>query len=97
MRHALLAALAACIVTLPLVDKAAADGSRQPAGGAHMSSYVTDPFHDPRSLYSQRRSTGQILGQPMLSENAGVHVRRPAAGSHWTSGRSSGQSWRRLR
>jgi hypothetical protein len=48
-------------------------GSRQAAGGAHMSSYVSDPYHDPRSAHSQHHSTGQILGQPMLSENAGAH------------------------
>lgn len=93
MRYCLLAAAAACIVTLPMIGGAKADGSRQAAGGAHMSSYVNDPYHDPRSLYSQRRSTGQILGQPMLSENAGIHARRPVAEPHWTSGRT----WRRTR
>lgn len=47
-------------------------GSRQPAGGGFMSSYQDDPYHDPRSLHSQRAGTGQILGAPMLSENAGA-------------------------
>lgn len=66
--------------------QAGADGSRQPAGGAHMSSYVSDPSHDPRSLYSQRRGTGQILGQPMFSESAGAHGSRRRAHRHWSSG-----------
>ncbi|MFE1602405.1 hypothetical protein [Methylobacterium sp. ID0610] len=42
------------------------EGSRMPAGGAHMSSYVNHPNHDPRSHYWQRRSGGQILGAPMV-------------------------------
>lgn len=62
------------------------DGSRQPAGGAHMSSYQSDPYHDPRSLYSQRRGTGQILGQPMLSERAGAHGAHRTMQRHWSSG-----------
>ncbi len=62
------------------------DGSRQPAGGAHMSSYVHEPNHDPRSLYSQRRGSGQILGQPMFSEGAGAHGPNRRSHRHWSSG-----------
>nr|WP_245516444.1 MULTISPECIES: hypothetical protein [Methylobacterium] len=70
-----------------LAGPAAAEGSRQPAGGAHMSSFVHHPEHDPRSLYSQRRATGQILGQPMLSERAGAHRAAPrVVEPHWASG-----------
>lgn len=67
-------------------------GSRQQAGGAFMSSYVDDPYHDPRSLHSQRMGTGQILGAPMLSENAGAKgnaraaLRRGVVEPHWAAG-----------
>ncbi|WP_345820753.1 hypothetical protein ACN9MF_08065 [Methylobacterium fujisawaense] len=62
-------------------------GSRQAAGGGHMSSYVSDPHHDPRSLHSQRAGTGQLLGAPMLHERAGTTVaRRRAVDPHWASG-----------
>ncbi|MCF4129226.1 hypothetical protein [Methylobacterium sp. SyP6R] len=52
------------------------EGSRQAAGGGFMSSYVTGPYHDPRSQFSQRAGTGEIqreilgeiLGQPMVAE-----------------------------
>ncbi len=61
------------MVGLPLAAQAeSGSGSRQAAGGGFMSSYQDDPYHDPRSLHSQRAGTGQILGAPMLSENAGV-------------------------
>jgi len=70
---------------LPLAAQAEGQGgSRQAAGGAHMSSYVNDPNHDPHSLWSQHNRTGQILGAPMVSENAGAHPR--AARPHWTAG-----------
>jgi hypothetical protein len=62
-----------------------ADGSRQAAGGGFMSSYVSDPYHDPRSVRSQRLGSGQILGAPMFHEGAGHHARRPVGG-HWASG-----------
>ncbi|GJE31471.1 hypothetical protein [Methylobacterium oxalidis] len=84
------AAPAVLALLLGLTGHAAAEGSRQPAGGAHMSSFVHHPYHDPRSLHSQRRSTGQILGQPMLSERAGMHRGSPRlVEPHWASG------WRR--
>jgi hypothetical protein len=61
------------MIGLPLAAQAdSGGGSRQPAGGGFMSSYQDDPYHDPRSLHSQRAGTGQILGAPMLSENAGA-------------------------
>ncbi|MEA1832076.1 hypothetical protein U8607_08270 [Methylobacterium durans] len=86
------AASAALALVLGLTVSATAEGSRQPAGGAHMSSFVHHPYHDPRSLHSQRRATGQILGQPMLSERAGAHRAEPRAveprlvAPHWASG-----------
>ncbi|MGX5777088.1 hypothetical protein [Methylorubrum zatmanii] len=93
--------LAAALIA-PVATQAAdgGSGSRQQAGGAFMSSYVDDPYHDPRSLHSQRNGTGQILGAPMLSENAGAKtsparaaLREGAVGSRW----SAGQAPRRTR
>lgn len=81
-------------VAFPVAAQAeGADGSRQAAGGGFMSSYVDSPYHDPRSLHSQRNGSGQILGQPMLSENAGARpseartaVRRGTVQPHWAAG-----------
>ncbi|WP_210287413.1 hypothetical protein [Methylobacterium sp. R2-1] len=87
--------LAAMTVALPIAAQAqdGGSGSRQQAGGAFMSSYVDDPYHDPRSVHSQRMGTGQILGAPMLSENAGAKggvartaVRRGSVEPHWSAG-----------
>lgn len=89
MKYIISTFVVAAALALPQAAMADAEGSRQPAGGAHMSSYQTDPQHDPRSLFSQRRGSGQILGQPMLSENAGAHgVRRGVpADPRWAVGR----------
>lgn len=81
-------------VAFPMAAQAeGADGSRQAAGGGFMSSYVDNPYHDPRSRHSQRAGTGQILGQPMLSENAGARpsatrtaVRRDMVEPRWATG-----------
>ncbi|ACS40777.1 hypothetical protein MexAM1_META1p3029 [Methylorubrum extorquens AM1] len=87
--------LAAAAVALPLTAQAqdGGNGSRQQAGGGFMSSYVDDPYHDPRSLHSQRAGSGQILGAPMLSENAGAKggdirpaARLGAVQTHWSAG-----------
>lgn len=78
---ALVSALSAS--TAALAD--GGDGSRQAAGGGFMSSYVSDPYHDPRSMHSQRRGSGQIQGAPMFHEGAGHHARRAVGGS-WASG-----------
>ncbi|ACB81101.1 conserved hypothetical protein [Methylorubrum populi BJ001] len=87
--------LAAAAIALPMTAQAqdGGSGSRQQAGGGFMSSYVDDPYHDPRSLHSQRAGTGQILGAPMLSENAGAKsvaaraaVRRGVVEPHWSAG-----------
>lgn len=74
---------------LPLSAQAA-DGSRMPAGGNLMSSYVTHEHHDPRSLWSQQNGTGQILGSPNFHENGGAQrvSRQPATQPHWASGTS---------
>lgn len=84
---AALTLIAALAPGLALAD--GGDGSRQAAGGGFMSSYASDPYHDPRSVHSQRRGTGQILGQPMLHEGAGAHYagRRAAPSGTWAIGR----------
>lgn len=46
--------------------------SEMPAGGAFMNSYTSDPYFDPKSLYSQHNSLGDIGGQPMLAEPLGA-------------------------
>jgi hypothetical protein len=96
MKRTVAATVLAAALAFPLAAHAGGDGSdRQPAGGGFMSSYVSDPYHDPRSLYSLRRGRGQILGQPMLSEGAGVHQpRRGTLESHWASGTLSGRTHR---
>ena len=70
MRGLFAAVVLSAVVALPVA--AQAEGSRMPAGGNLMSSYVDHPHHDPRSLWSQSNRTGQILGQPMVSERAGA-------------------------
>lgn len=94
MQRFMAAILFTGVVALPLAAQAeGGDGSRQAAGGGFMSSYVNDPYHDPRSLHSQRAGSGQIQGQPMLSEGAGVHggahsklSRRNVIDPHWAAG-----------
>jgi hypothetical protein len=46
--------------------------NRQPAGGAFMNSYTTDPYFDPKSFYSQNQSPGDVGGQPLLVEPSGT-------------------------
>ena len=93
---AVLAAAAAPLL-MPLAAEAGegGGGSRQVAGGGHMSSYISDPHHDPRSLHAQRMGTGQILGAPMLHERAGAALVRRPVESHWASG--TAQNHRPLR
>ncbi|MCJ2073284.1 hypothetical protein MKK75_31620 [Methylobacterium sp. J-030] len=88
LRPALGLAVLAAAVAAPLTVQAGegGNGSRQAAGGAHMSSYISDPDHDPRSLHSQRLGTGQILGAPMLHERAGAAMVRRPVEPHWASG-----------
>lgn len=95
MRNVFAFGVLAAIVVLPLAAHAESGGDRMPAGGAFMSSYQSDPYHDPRSLRSQRAGTGQILGAPMLSENAGIKdspvrsaIRRGTVAPNWATGRS---------
>ncbi len=87
LRPTLGLAVLASAVLVPLAAQAGegGGGSRQVAGGGYMSSYVSDPHHDPRSLHSQRMGTGQILGAPMLHERAGAALVRPVD-PHWASG-----------
>lgn len=91
MRRLFAVTVLAAAIALPVA--AQAEGSRMPAGGNLMSSYVDDPNHDPRSVWSQANRTGQILGQPMMHENAGAPsnsrriVTREQVGSpNWTAG-----------
>lgn len=56
--------------------------SRVPAGGAFMNSYTSDPYFDPKSIWSQQHSTGDIGGQIMLAEPSGY----PPACSIFDSG-----------
>ena len=62
--------LAALAILSPWATSALAR-NEQPAGGAFMSSYTSDPYFDPRSRYSQEHSLGDIGGQPMLTEPNG--------------------------
>jgi len=78
-------AAAFVVALLPFAAQAEGQsGSRQAAGGAHMSSYVRHHDHDPHSLWSQQNGTGQVLGAPMRHENAGAHPR--SGKSHWAAG-----------
>ncbi|WP_236960369.1 hypothetical protein [Methylobacterium durans] len=89
MNRLVAATVFAAALAMPLAAQAGPDGSRQAAGGAFMSSYIGDPYHDPRSLHAQRRGTGQILGQPMLAEEAGVRMpARAGLAGTWASGLS---------
>ncbi|MCJ2125964.1 hypothetical protein [Methylobacterium sp. J-077] len=87
-RRFLTLGLLAGALAVPMAAQAG-EGSRQPAGGGHMSSYVSDPAHDPRSLHSQRMGSGQILGAPMVHDGAGATVSRGSVvDPHWASGRA---------
>ncbi|AWN46663.1 hypothetical protein DK419_10345 [Methylobacterium terrae] len=88
MRTHHLATLVAATLALPLLAAGAAradggGGGRMPAGGGHMSSYVNDPYHDPRSAYSQRRGTGQLLGAPMMADPGSRLLPRGAGVPAW--------------
>ena len=82
-------AIAALALALPfsvsLAQAGEGGGDRMQAGGGHMSSYVNDPYHDPRSLYAQRRGTGQLLGAPMYPD-APPLSRRDLVSPHWAVG-----------
>ncbi|SFV09876.1 hypothetical protein SAMN02799631_04971 [Methylobacterium sp. 174MFSha1.1] len=69
MKTIVVTTILATALALPAAARAeGGEGSRQAAGGGFMSSYVSDPYHDPRSHLSQRAGTGQIQGQPMVAE-----------------------------
>ncbi|CAM3085447.1 MULTISPECIES: hypothetical protein [Methylobacterium] len=81
--------LLAGALALPMAAQAGegGGGSRQAAGGGHMSSYVSDPSHDPRSLHSQRMGSGQLLGAPMMHDRGTATVSRGSVvDPHWASG-----------
>lgn len=87
-RFATLSLIAVALAMPGLARAEGADGSRQAAGGGHMSSYVSDPYHNPKSLHSQRLGTGQILGSPMFHDgpSAATVARRDIVEPHWASG-----------
>ncbi|KMO43968.1 hypothetical protein VQ03_05585 [Methylobacterium tarhaniae] len=84
-----LTTLVAATLALPLLaapGAARADGGgggRMPAGGAHMSSYVHHPYHDPRSSHWQKRSTGQLLGAPMMADQGARLLPRTSGVPAW--------------
>ncbi|MGT2478526.1 hypothetical protein ACU4GR_05750 [Methylobacterium oryzae CBMB20] len=91
-------ALLTGILVAPLAAQAGegGGGSRQAAGGGHMSSYISDPHHDPRSLHSQRSGSGQLLGAPMVHDRAGASVARGrVVDPHWASGTAERRRVRR--
>ncbi|TXN83311.1 hypothetical protein [Methylobacterium sp. WL8] len=57
-------AAAAVALSLQTTTKLLAQ-NRQPVGGAFLNSYTSDPYFDPKSAYSQRRSLGDLGGQPL--------------------------------
>ncbi len=80
-----LAILTAATMALPLLAAGAAradggGGGRMAAGGAHMSSYVHHPYHDPRSAHAQMRGSGQLLGAPMVVDRAATSLDRRGSG-----------------
>ena len=93
MRNTMILAVAAIILGATVAARAeGGEGSRQPAGGAHMSSYVGHPYHDPRSVYAQRRGTGQIQGAPMLTDQGPSSLTRGGlTRPSWAIGRSQRQ------
>ncbi|GJE45104.1 hypothetical protein [Methylobacterium soli] len=88
MERFVVATSLAVAVGLPVAAQAGGSGGdRQAAGGGFMSPSVSDPYHDPRSIDSQRRGTGQILGQSMTSENAGARTpQRDPIAPRWANG-----------
>lgn len=80
-----LVALALAVPSLARAD--GGEGSRQSAGGGFMSSFVNDPYHNPKSLHSQQLGTGQIAGSPMYHDGPAATVaRRDVVEPHWSSG-----------
>lgn len=87
-----LATLALAVPSLALAE--GGEGSRQAAGGGHMSSYISDPHHNPKSLHSQQMGTGQIAGSPMFNDGPATVRSRDLVAPHWASGTAPRRSHR---
>lgn len=88
-RFVTLSLLAVALAVPSLAQAEGGDGSRQAAGGGHMSSFVSDPYHNPKSLHSQMAGAGQISGAPMYNDGAmarGTVARRDVISPNWASG-----------
>ena len=89
-RFATLSLVAVALAVPTLAQAEGGDGSRQAAGGGHMSSFVSDPSHNPKSLYSQMVGTGQISGAPMFNDASSARTatvaRRDVISPNWASG-----------
>ena len=96
MKRFAILGLAVTALALPsLAHAEGGDGSRQAAGGGHMSSFVSDPYHNPKSLHSQRMGTGQIAGTPMFHDgNRATVSRGDVVAPHWASGTAPRRSHR---
>ncbi len=88
-RFASLSLIAVALALPSLARAEGGDGSRQAAGGGHLSSFVSDPYHNPKSLHSQMAGTGQISGSPMYNDGAmgrSTVARRDVISPNWASG-----------
>jgi hypothetical protein len=88
-RFATLSLIAVALAMPSLARAEGGEGSRQGAGGGHMSSFVSDPYHNPKSLHSQMAGTGQIGGSPMYNDGAVARntvARRDVISPNWASG-----------
>ena len=98
IRFATLSLVAVALAVPSLARAEGGDGSRQAAGGGYMSSFISDPNHNPKSLHSQTAGTGQISGAPMYNDAPAARTstiaRRDVIAPNWASGRAPRRSHR---